>query len=42
MTLRLVKQIPISLSGGNLISERKSTGEIKFHVGNRGEFCVFL
>ena len=38
MILRLVKQIPISFNGGNLISARKSTGEIKFHMGNWAEF----
>lgn len=42
MTLLLVKQIPISLKGTNLISERISTREIKFHMGNQAEFCVFI
>ena len=42
MTLLLVKQIPVSLKGVNLISGRKSTGEIKFHMGNQAAFCELL
>lgn len=42
MALLLLKQILISLKGGNLISGRRSTGEIKFHMGKQAEFCVFL
>lgn len=42
MTLLLVKQIPVSLKGMNLISERISAGEIKFHMGNQAEFCIFI
>lgn len=41
MTVLLLKQILISLKGGNLISVRRSTGEIKFHMSKQAEFCVF-
>lgn len=42
MTLLLVRQIPISLKGVNLISGKISTGEIKFHMANEAEFCVVI
>lgn len=42
MTLPLVKQIPTSLKGVNLISGRISAGEIKFHMANEAEFGVVI
>lgn len=41
-TFPLVRQIPISLKGVNLISGKISTGEIKFHMANEAEFCVVI
>lgn len=42
MTLRLVKQIPISFNGGNLISARKSTGKWSFTwVTGQNSVCFY-